>query len=179
MVSDYITKYAGAYSGAVPGITSGNIVASHAFARSQADAGRFLPGTAAFQNAFQQVIAEPDVLLGSKLVDNSKIYHSDANYNFKDLIKFGEIQVGGSYRKYELNSHGRIYTDASSPINYNEYGVYGQLQKKFMEDRFKFTGSVRYDKSKNFDGNFSPRVSLVYSAGEKTTQFEIFLPNWF
>ena len=165
--SDYITKYAGAYSGAVPGITPGNIVASHAFARSQADAGRFLPGTAAFQNAFQQVIAEPDVLLGSKLVDNSKIYHSDANYNFKDLIKFGEIQVGGSYRKYELNSHGRIYTDASSPINYNEYGVYGQLQKKFMEDRFKFTGSVRYDKSKNFDGNFSPRVSLVYSAGEK------------
>jgi outer membrane receptor protein involved in Fe transport len=34
-----------------------------------------------------------------------------------------------------------------------------------MEDRLKLTGSVRYDKSKNFDGNFSPRVSAVYSAG--------------
>jgi hypothetical protein len=31
-----------------------------------------------------------------------------------------------------------------------------------MEDRLKLTGSVRYDKSKNFDGNFSPRVSAVY-----------------
>jgi hypothetical protein len=30
----------------------------------------------------------------------------------------------------------------------------------------KFTGSIRYDKSKNFEGNYSPRVSLVYSAGE-------------
>ncbi len=42
-----------------------------------------------------------------------------------------------------------------------------KLTKKFMEDRLKFTGSVRYDKSKNFEGNFSPRVSLVYSAGER------------
>jgi hypothetical protein len=40
------------------------------------------------------------------------------------------------------------------------------LTKRFLEDRLKFTGSVRYDKSKNFDGNFSPRVSLVYSGGE-------------
>jgi outer membrane receptor protein involved in Fe transport len=128
---------------------------------------RFLPGTPEFKNAFNQVIADPNILTGSRLVDNSRIYHSDANYNFKDLIKFGEIQVGGSYRQYQLNSFGRIYTDANSPIDYNEYGVYAQLQKKFMEDRLKFTGSVRYDKAKNFDGNYSPRVSLVYSGGEK------------
>jgi outer membrane cobalamin receptor len=30
----------------------------------------------------------------------------------------------------------------------------------------KFTGSIRYDKSDNFKGNYSPRVSFVYSAGE-------------
>lgn len=166
-VGDYITNYAGAYSGVVPGLAPGNITASHAFARSRADVGRFLPGTAAFQNAFNQVIAEPSVLKGSRLVDNSRIYHSDANYNLKDIIKFGEIQVGGSYREYQLNSNGRIYTDANGPIIYNEYGFYTQLQKKFMDDKFKFTGSVRYDKAKNFDGNYSPRVSLVYSAGEK------------
>jgi outer membrane cobalamin receptor len=34
-----------------------------------------------------------------------------------------------------------------------------------MDDRLKFTGSLRYDKSKNFNGNVSPRVSLVYSGG--------------
>jgi outer membrane receptor for ferrienterochelin and colicin len=101
------------------------------------------------------------------LVDNSKIYHSDVNYNFKDLIKIAEIQVGGSYREYQLNSHGRIYTDAAGPIHYNEYGMYTQLQKKLMEERLKLTGSMRYDKSKNFEGNYSPRISAVYSAGEQ------------
>ena len=158
-------QYAGAYiqstlGGATP-------EQAHAIARSTADTGRYVPGSQAFKNAFNQVIADESVLTGSKLVDNSRIYHSDANYNFRDVIKWAEIQVGGSFRLYELNSHGRIYTDANGPINYNEYGAYTQLAKKFMDDRLKFTGSIRYDKSKNFDGNFSPRLALVYSGGEK------------
>lgn len=140
---------------------------AHAAARAVADTGRLIPGTDAFKAAFNNVISNPDVLSGSKLVDNSRIYHSDANYNFKDVFKPIEIQVGGSYRQYQLNSHGRIYTDATGPINYNEYGVYTQLQKKLMDDRLKLTGSIRYDKSKNFDGNYSPRISAVYSAGSQ------------
>jgi hypothetical protein len=38
-----------------------------------------------FQSAFNKVTNEASVLTGSKLVDNSRIYHSDANYNFKTL----------------------------------------------------------------------------------------------
>lgn len=165
--TEYIQKYVGAYSGAVPGLAPGNIVASHAFARSQADTGRLIPGTDAFKTAFNKVTSEASVLSGSKLVDNSRIYHSDFNYNLKDVVKFAEIQVGGSYRLYELNSHGRIYTDANGVINYNEYGAYTQLTKKVMEDRLKLSGSIRYDKSNNFAGSYSPRISAVYSAGDK------------
>lgn len=164
--STWFGQYAGAYiqstlAGATP-------AQAHASARNVADTGRLIPGTPEFKNAFNQVTSNPDVLVGSKLVDNSKIYHSDANYNFKDQIKFAEIQVGGSYRRYDLNSFGRIYTDTPQfgGIKYDEYGVYTQVQKKFMDDRLKFTGSIRYDKADNFDGNYSPRVSLVYSAGE-------------
>lgn len=157
-------QYAGAYiQSTLAGMTPEN---AHIAARTTADTGRFLPGSSEFKSAFNQVVSDPDVLTGSKLVDNSRIYHSDANYNFKDIIKFAEIQVGGSFRLYELNSHGRIYTDASGPIKYDEYGAYAQLTERFLEDRMKFTGSIRYDKSQNFDGNFSPRLSLVYSAGE-------------
>lgn len=157
-------QYAGAYiqstlAGATPAI-------AHQNARNTADTGRFIPGTDAFKTAFSQVTSEASVLSGSKLVDNSRIYHSDVNYNFKDQVKFAEIQVGGSYRLYELNSQGRIYTDANGPINYNEYGAYTQLQKKLMDDRLKLSGSIRYDKSQNFQGNYSPRISAVYSAGE-------------
>ena len=157
-------QYAGAYiQSTLGGFTPEQ---SHSRARATADTGRLIPGTDAFKNAFNQVINDPSVLSGSKLVDNSRIYHSDANYNFKDLIQFAEIQVGGSYREYELNSFGRIYTDAAGPIRYNEYGVYTQIMKKLMDDRLKLTGSIRYDKAQNFDGNYSPRISAVYSAGQ-------------
>ena len=156
-------QYAGAYvTSTLGGATPQQ---AHAAARSVADTGRLIPGTDAFKAAFNQVTNDPDVLTGSKLVDNSYIYHSDANYNFKDLIKFAEIQVGGSFRLYELNSFGRIYTDKDGKISYREQGAYTQIQKKLMEDRLKLTGSIRYDKATNFDGNVSPRLSVVYSAG--------------
>ena len=160
-------QYAGAYvTSTLQGATP---TQAHNIARGVADTGRFLPGSAEFNAAKNAVTSNPDVLSGAKLVDNSKIYHSDANYNFKDVIKFAEIQVGGSYRRYDLNSYGRIYTDTPQygGIKYDEYGAYTQVQKKLMDDRLKFTGSVRYDKSQNFQGNYSPRVSFVYSAGEK------------
>ena len=128
---------------------------------------QFQPGTTEFNSALQSVIANPDLTQGSKFIDQSRIYHSDLNYNFKELIDIADIQIGSSLRQYELNSQGTIFTDYNGPIRYNEYGVYTQVQKKMLEDKLKFTGSVRYDKSQNFDGQFSPRVSLVYSAGEK------------
>jgi outer membrane receptor protein involved in Fe transport len=161
--SQWFGEYAATYATSVLGGATND--QAHAAARTVADTDRLSPGTAAFKTAFNEVIADPDVLTGSKLVDNSYIYHSDANYNFRDQIKWAEIQVGGSFRLYELNSFGRIYTDADGQINYNEYGFYTQLQKKLLADKLKFTGSVRYDKAKNFDGNYSPRISLVYSAG--------------
>ena len=78
------------------------------------------------------------------------------------LVDFADIQVGGSYRQYKLNSFGTIYTDADSPIDYSEYGIYTQIQKNIeLNDdlELKLTGSVRYDKSEFFDGFLSPRIS--------------------
>ncbi|UJH66108.1 TonB-dependent receptor [Allomuricauda sp. SCSIO 65647] len=142
-------------------------VAAHAFARQQADTGRFLPGTPEFNNALAAVTADPNLETGARFQDNSKIYHIDANYNFTHLTgDFADIMVGGSWRQYELNSGGTIYTDSDGPINYNEYGAYVQLQKKMLEEQLKFTGSIRYDKSEFFDGFVSPRLSLVYAIDE-------------
>ncbi len=144
-----------------------NATQAHTTARQVADTGRLVPGTPEFKSAFDQVTNDPDVLTGSKFRDESKIYHSDANYNFSHLTDFAEIQVGGSYRKYALNSFGSIYTDREGKIDYSEVGVYTQLQKKFLEDdRLKLTASVRYDKSELFDAFFSPRISLGYNLGD-------------
>lgn len=158
-------QYVGAF---VQGTLGGLLPAqAHALARQTAETGRLLPGTQGFQDAFDKVTADPNLTTGSKFVDNTKYYHVDANMNLRDYVDFAEFQVGGSYRVYSLNSQGTIFTDYDGPINYNEYGVYTQMQKKFLEDdRLKLTASIRYDKAQNFDGNVSPRISLAYAAGE-------------
>jgi outer membrane receptor protein involved in Fe transport len=158
----------GQYAGAFVQSTLGGATPeqAHAIARTTADTGRFLPGSPEFASALATVTADPDLVTGSKFKDQSKLYHADANYNFRDVIKFAEFQLGGSFRQYEMNSDGTIFTDYNGPIRYDEYGAYAQVQAKLMkEDRLKFTGSARYDKSQNFDGFISPRISFVYSAG--------------
>jgi outer membrane receptor protein involved in Fe transport len=126
---------------------------------------RFQPGTVEYKNALAKIIEDPDFTKGAKFIDHSKLYHADVNYNFRDIVKVVDFQLGGSYRKYIMDSQGTIFTDYDKPIQYNEYGIYAQLQKKLIDDRLKLTGSLRYDKSKNFKGNVSPRVAAVYSAG--------------
>ncbi len=162
-------QYVGAYvQGTLGGLTSDQ---AHAIARNTAETGRFLPGTPQFQDAFNRITADPDLITGSKFQDNTKLYHVDANYNFQDVIKWAEFQIGGSYRLYSLNSNGSIFTDYDGPIDYDEFGIYTQMQKKFLEDdRLKLTASLRYDKAQNFQGNYSPRVSLAYAAGETKNQ---------
>ena len=127
------------------------------------------PGTAAFNNAYDQIIDNPDVNEGSKFVDQTKMYVGEGNYNFRSLLKdYMDLQVGGSYRQYSLNSDGTIFTDYDGPIEYGELGAYVQGSKKFLaEERLKLTASIRVDKNDFFDAKFSPRVSLNYSAGDQ------------
>lgn len=154
--SDYIQTYAGATLG---GATDEQ---AHAAARAQAETGRLVPGTPEFESTFNTVIKDPDFAKGSQFKDASKYFHTDANYNFSHLWDVIDVQVGGSYRKYDLNSFGTIYTDYEGTIEYSEFGIYTQLQKELaLSERLslKLTGSARYDKSEFFDGFLSPRLS--------------------
>ncbi len=153
-------EYVGAYVQTTLG--GGTNEQAHAAGRATAEAGRFAPGSPEFVSAFNKSINDPDLATGSKFQDASKYYHADGNYNFSHLTDFADIQVGGSYRQYSLNSFGTIYTDFDGPIDYSEFGVYTQIQKALELNEsmnLKLTGSVRYDKSEFFDGFFSPRIS--------------------
>jgi outer membrane receptor protein involved in Fe transport len=167
--STWFGQYTGAYlQGTLGGLTSDQ---AHAVARQTAETGRYEPGSPEFNEAFDRITSDPNLITGAKFRDETKLYHGDANYNFQDVIDFAEIQVGGSYRRYSLNSFGNIFTDADGPIDYDEFGIYTQIQKGFLdEERLKVTASMRYDKAQNFKGNISPRVSFAYSAGEDKNQ---------
>jgi outer membrane receptor for ferrienterochelin and colicin len=162
--SQWFGEYAGAYiQSTLAGATSEQ---AHVIARQTAETGRLIPGTPEFQQTLERVKADADVNTGSRLQDRTQLYHADANYNFSHLIsEIADVQVGGSYRQYRLRSSGTIFTDADGPITYSEVGAYTQIQKKLLDDRLKLTGSVRYDKSELFDGQFTPRIAVGYTAG--------------
>ena len=167
---DYFGAYIPTYLGGIQqaGLTIEQAaIQAHIAGRQAADTGRLIPGTAAFQNTFNTVTNDGNLTTGAKFIDKTKFRHINGNYNFAHLIdNWADLQLGGSFREYVLNSNGTIFTDIDGPISYNEYGAYVQLQKKFLDDRLKFTGSARYDKNEFFDGFVSPRVSLAYTAGE-------------
>ncbi len=145
-----------------------NAAAAHAAARAYADSHVTLqPGTRAFNTAYNQITNDPDVTKGSKFIDRSRVYVSEGNYNFSKLLnKAVDLQVGGSWRRYALNSDGTIFTDYDGAIEYDEIGAYVQAVKKFNDDRLKLSVSARYDKAQNFDANISPRASINYAAGD-------------
>ena len=169
---NWFAEYVG---GIVNGQLAGmNIDQAHALGRQLADTGRWLPGSPEFNANLAEVIQDPDLTTGARFTDNSKFYHLDYNYNFGHMWDWAEVQVGGSARRYSLNSGGTIFTDVDGPIEYQETGFYTQAVKKMMDDRLVVTGAIRYDKSEYFDGQFSPRAVLSYTAGEyKNLNFRV------
>jgi iron complex outermembrane recepter protein len=159
----WFPTYVGAFAQAKQG--GANDAAAHAAARAFADRSRPAPGSAEFNTIADRVrgIAIPN---GAKFEDRTNLYHFEGMYNFKNQIKFVELLIGAHHRTYQLNSNGTIFADKDGrKININEYGAYMQAAKSFG-DVFKLTGSIRYDKNPNFDGQFTPRISGVFTVAK-------------
>lgn len=179
---NYANRYVLAMQGYIPTVPAGNPEAAHADARKWADnvdgyrdpnaVKRPVPGTQAYTdlvnavrgNLFQRTPP------GSSFVDNSRLYHGEFSYNFKQ-IEFIELLVGGNIRQYDLFSEGTIFNEDPEGdgkferVKINEFGFYGQAAKTLGES-LKITASMRYDKNENFDGQVTPRVSAVYTFSE-------------
>lgn len=171
--SGWFEDYIFAYLGAIPGVSAEN----HPAARTYADRFMIDPATGEYVASFQDVIdqirpidyqSDPP---GPSLYAKSYISNSEVYYNFNQ-IKWAEIIAGGNYRRFSLFSKGTIFDEApeagSDPqrIFTNVFGGYAQISKTLAE-KFKVTGSLRYDKMKDFEGRVTPRASVVYSPDKK------------
>jgi iron complex outermembrane recepter protein len=140
----------------------------HAEARASADGpsgafpGRFTPGTEAFQAEFDKITSRRSFLEGgSRFFDRSALSHVHGEYNINP--EFADIKLGGNFRQYRPNSAGTIFSDTNGRVITNsEFGVYSQVEKKFLAKRLKVTAAGRLDKNQNFDYIASPAFSVVY-----------------
>jgi outer membrane receptor protein involved in Fe transport len=158
---DWFPLYTATYSGAR--LQGAPDAQAHAAARAAADAGRFMPGTPEFNDAFNTAINRPidPAGTGAKFTDATDMYHFEGQYNLSEHVKFAEVLVGANFRRFVLNSRGTIFADTAGTIGINEVGGYVQVQKWVLPDLLKLTVSGRYDKNENFDGRFTPRATAL------------------
>lgn len=179
-VSGYLATYAAEYlqyfynQGFLPGDSRindvNNQILAHQFARNAVDS-RFIfdlntpEGRAGFNSA-REVAEEGTVPNGPRFNDQTNLYHVEGQYDFKNKIDFMELQVGGSYRLFDLNSNGTIFDDGEQNITIQEFGFYAQGGKLLPNNKTKLSGSLRYDKNENFKGRFNPRLSATHKLKE-------------
>lgn len=184
--TNWVPDYVLAMQGYIPGVSAGDPNA----ARTYADRNRPQPGTQAYTDLMNAVRANffqktptgtwtgPEgvaraVQGGSSFYDNSYLRHAEVYYNFKN-VKWADIIVGGNFREYDLFSNGTIFNEDPAAgnnftrIRIDQWGAYTQISKTFAE-KLKLTGSIRYDKSDNFEGHFTPRLSAVYSVDQNNS----------
>ncbi|WP_345158908.1 TonB-dependent receptor [Pontibacter saemangeumensis] len=157
-------------------------------ARQAADLGRVEPGTAAFDalkntiigiNNWDNgaVIPGAPATGGAWLTQQSRLYHTDAQWDLKDKLDFADLLLGVDARVYEVIPDGNNFVDFSRPINertlpggdnvyYKKFGAFGQLTKAFFEDKLKLYGSLRLDYNPEFDPKLNPRLAAVYTLAE-------------
>ena len=147
---------------------------SEAFGVTGANANMLMPGTPAFNTAITNATNTPILTfnsengaLGAVIKDVSTVTTFEANYDFEDKIEFANILIGGIYRSFNLDTDGTLYTDYDAPIEYTEFGMYGQVQKDLFKDNVSLTASLRYDKVEVMeDANLTPRVGLLFKLAE-------------
>ncbi|MDI9870840.1 TonB-dependent receptor [Flectobacillus roseus] len=158
----WFQRYAAAFNGTINGVTAQNATQARAFA----DQGRLLPGKAAFDEARSRLI-QTTGLSGAGIKSNCSLKHIEGLYDFSSVVKVFNLQVGGNYRKYYLDTEGTLFDDKGKNLTNDEFGLFTQASKSLFQDKLKVTLSGRYDKNQNFDGQFTPRASAVFSPTER------------
>jgi iron complex outermembrane receptor protein len=176
-------------------LTSANLAAATQYARLQADASRVKPGTPEFETLKNTIIkinnwdikstSIPDApeTGGAALVQKSRLYHTEAQWDLSDKVKIVDLLIGGDARIYEIIPDGNNFVDFTRPIAernqvlkdgsfgenvfYKKFGAFAQLTKTFFADRLKLFGSLRYDYNPEFDPKATPRLAAVYTLRQK------------
>lgn len=161
----------GQYAGAFATARGQGLSEDQAFAaaRSVSDQGMPMPGSETFNASLDKWRGTPISKGGGNFLDKTNLYHAEGVYNFKNQIKVIDLLVGANVRQYQLRSEGTLFADMKDgrdgTIGITEYGAFAQASKSVFKDHLKLTGSLRYDKNENFDGQFTPRVSAVTTFG--------------
>jgi len=187
-----LQAYAASHGGA---LTSSNLADAGRYARQQADAGRAEPGTERFNRLIDTIrkinnwdikstaIPDAPVTGGAALIQKSRLYHTEAQWDLSKYVKVFDLLIGADARVYQVVPDGNNFVDFSRPIDernkpekdgsfgkdvlYKKFGGFTQVTKTFFEEKLKLFASLRYDYNPEFDPKLTPRLAAVYTLNQK------------
>ena len=170
--NDYTTGFNNAYNN-TGASTFHDVNSSLVAGRGFADAGRFQPGTRAFDSVRNKIIHTNNWdTVGAQMLLKSAFAHVEGQYDWSRLIPFMQILTGANYRNYIVTPDGNNYVNpgawsnpkpATDKFDYYTWGAFVQLTKQLLDGKLKITASLRADKTQYFDPKWNPRIAVVYS----------------
>ena len=127
------------------------------------------PGSSQFEDLFTHFTSRKNnpTERGTRFFDKSSLIHVHGEKVFKPWW-LDEWRVGANGRRYTPNSDGTIFSDTNGRVIENqEIGLYTGVKKRFLEDKWIATATVRADKNENFPLVISPAGSLVWTPNAK------------
>jgi outer membrane cobalamin receptor len=187
-----LQQYAASHGGE---LNSANLADAGRYARQQADAGRAEPGTARFNRLIDTIrkinnwdirsaqIPDAPVTGGAALIQKSRLYHAEAQWDLSKYTKVIDLLIGADARIYQVIPDGNNFVDFSRPIDernkpekdgsfgkdvlYKKFGGFAQVTKTFFEEKLKLFASLRYDYNPEFDPVYTPRLAAVYTLNQR------------
>ncbi|MEP7093477.1 MAG: TonB-dependent receptor [Flavobacterium sp.] len=171
--NNWFADYSAAYQNA---ITNGSSIPdAHKIARTTSDAGRFEPGTAAYEAKKNELVNINNWDIGAALRVKSSLVHAEGLLNWDKLFPsfFEKVDAkllsGFDYRTYIIVPDGNYFINPkndSGNLTYQKTGAFTQLTKDLFNERLRIGMTIRMDKADYFNTKFTPQFTAVYSPKE-------------
>jgi iron complex outermembrane receptor protein len=169
----WYADYTKAFNNAVQ---AGNSVAqAHHTARDYADAGRYLPGTPAFNSVLNSLKEINNWDVGAALKVKASFIHAETQVNLTEgiLKKLKEntgldLLAGLDHRTYIIVPDGNYFINPAPEktfdnLLYSKTGGFLSATRSFLSNKLKLGATLRTDKNDYFPVLLNPRLTAVYS----------------
>lgn len=177
--NQWYTDYSNAFNSAVQ--SGASAATAHGQARTIADAGRYQPGTPAFNNALNKLQNINNWDSGAALRVRASFIQAEAQINLTDewlsTLKKNtglELLLGADHRTYIIVPDGNYFINPAigkeyQDIHYGKTGGFLSLNKTFFSNKLKLGAIIRADKNDYFTLVWNPRFTAVYSPNNKNS----------
>jgi outer membrane receptor protein involved in Fe transport len=155
-----------------------SVAQAHASARLAADAGRYQPGTAAFNDQLKQLTDINNWDQGAALRVRADLVHGEAQVNLAEALRRAghrlpgtvDFSVGADHRTYIIVPDGNYFINPKpgqdrlrDNLTYSKTGGFVQAGARLLHEQIRLTATLRADKNDYFDLKLNPRLTAVYS----------------